>query len=170
MHSHVLDTAVTPLDLLLWHLLNFSISCCREIFCKKWLRNTQRKFTSTEAPSHHQTTARGCDTGRDQTATGREISTPSQQPHRPSALPCTQGGHNTEYWLYQIGQTNLTSRQHSVQQGTHSICGHRSRRPGPSPTTHSVFRDECVTHCSPLQKQFLWSGYPHVSLRDPYTG
>lgn len=77
------DTGQAPLDLLLWHLLNFSISCCRETLCKKWLRNTQRKFTSTETSSHHlslarETDARGCDTGRDQAATDTETGTPSQ--------------------------------------------------------------------------------------------
>lgn len=51
--EHSTDTGQTPLDLLLWHPLNFSVSCCRETFHKKWLRNSQRKFTSTEASLHH---------------------------------------------------------------------------------------------------------------------
>lgn len=57
------------------------------------------------------------------------------------------GGHNAKYWLHQIGQTKLLSGQHSVQQGTRPMHGHRSRspRPGPLPSTHSVPCEVCYS-------------------------
>lgn len=154
------DTGQTPLDLLLWQLLNFSISCCRETFCKKWLRNTQRKFTSTEASSHHLSLANPLHV--DVTQAGTTL--PQTQRLAPPALP---GGHNTKHWLHQTGQTKLLSRQHSAQQGTHPMCSHRSRKPGPPPP-HTV----CPVMSELLTAPLCKSNFHGVvtPMRVPCTG
>lgn len=108
------DTGQTPLDLLLWQLLNFSISCCRETFCKKWLRNTQRKFTSTEASSHHLSLANPLHV--DVTQAGTRL--PQTQRLASPALPSTQGATTPS-----TGSTKL-SKQSSLAGSTQHSKGH----------------------------------------------
>lgn len=153
--EHGADAGQTPLDLLLWHLLNFSISCCRQIFCKKWLRSTEEvhKHRSIMASSiSRQTTARGCDTGRDWSDTGRETGTPSQQPHRPPALPCTQGATMPSTGSTKLGKPSSLagSTQYSKAHVPCMATGAGAQGQARSPA-HTLCPVKCATHCSPLQ-------------------